>query len=105
MPWKSRFQPLLAKSAMPMVWIPAPWREKLTQGQQQVDVEGATVRQVIEALDARFPGMRQRIIDPEHDRIRHDIAVSVDGDISVEGLRRKVGETSEVHFLPAMAGG
>ena len=84
---------------MAMVWIPAPWREKLTQGQQQVDVEGATVRQVIEALDARFPGMRQRIIDPEHDRIRHDIAVSV------EGLRRKVGETSEVHFLPAMAGG
>ncbi len=90
---------------MPMVWIPAPWRAKLTDGQQQVEVKGETVRQVIEALDARFPGMQQRIVDPQNDRIRHDIAVSVDGEISVEGLRRKVDGNSEVHFLPAMAGG
>lgn len=90
---------------MPTVWVPAPWRDKLTAGAAQVNVEGATVRQVIEALETEYPGFRQRIIDADEDRIRADIAVSVDGEISAEGLRRKVGETSEVHFLPAMSGG
>jgi molybdopterin converting factor small subunit len=88
-----------------MVWVPTPWRDKLTAGATQVEVQGDTVRRVIEALDAQYPGFRQRIIDPDSDRIRLDIAVSVDGEISAEGLRRKVGETSEVHFLPAMSGG
>lgn len=90
---------------MPTIWIPAPWRAKLTRGQQQVDVEAETVRQVVAALDALYPGIGQRIIDPAQDRIRHDIAVSVDGEISVEGLRQRLEPSSEVHFLPAMAGG
>jgi molybdopterin converting factor small subunit len=37
--------------------------------------------------------------------VRADIAVSVDGEVSAEGLRRKVEPGSEVHFLPAMSGG
>ena len=90
---------------MPTVWVPTPWRDKLTGGAAQVEIEGNTVRQVIEALEAQYPGFRQRIIDADEDRIRADIAVSVDGEISAEGLRRKVGEASEVHFLPAMSGG
>lgn len=90
---------------MALVWVPAPWREKLTAGVVQVEVAGATVRQVIDALEAQYPGFRQRIIDPGNDRIRADMAVSVDGEISPEGLRRKVEEASEVHFLPAMSGG
>ena len=90
---------------MPMVWVPAPWRDKLTAGVVQVEVTGATVRQVIEALEASYPGFHQRIIDSETERIRADMAVSVDGEISAEGLRRKVNPDSEVHFLPAMSGG
>ena len=38
---------------MPTIWIPAPWRAKLTDGQQQVDVEAETLRQAVEALDGR----------------------------------------------------
>ena len=90
---------------MPTVWVPAPWRDKLTGGAAQVEVAGDTVRQVIEALEAKYPGFRERIIDTDEDRIRADIAISVDGEISAEGLRRKVTPTSEVNFLPAMAGG
>lgn len=90
---------------MPTVWVPAPWRDKLTGGLQQVPVTGATVREVIESLEAQYPGFRQRIFDPDEDRIRPDIAVSVDGEVSVEGLRRKVKADSEVHFLPALSGG
>ena len=90
---------------MPTVWVPAPWRDKLTDGRQQVEVEGGTVRQVIEALEAEYPGFRQRIVDEETDRIRAGLAVSVDGEVSAEGLRKQVGASSEVHFLPAISGG
>ena len=90
---------------MATVWVPTPWRDKLTGGQQQVEVTGETVRQVVEALEAEYPGFRERIVDAEEDRIRPDIAVSVDGEVSAEGMRTKVGASSEVHFLPAMSGG
>ena len=78
--------------------------QKLTDGQAHVEVEGETVRQVIENLDAAFPGFKTRVCD-ENDRLRHDVAVAVDGEVSSEGMRRKVKPDSEVNFLPALAGG
>jgi sulfur-carrier protein len=87
---------------MPVVWVP-PLMQKLSGGQTQVTVEGETVRQVIDNLDAVFPGFKDRLC--EDGSIRHDIAIAVDGEISSQGLRKKVLATSEVHFLPALAGG
>lgn len=87
---------------MPVVWIPS-LMQKLTDGQQQVEVEGTTVREVIVALDARYPKFKERILDG--DRIKTEIAVAVDGEVVAAGLRAKVGPQSEVHFLPALAGG
>ena len=89
---------------MPTVWIPS-LMQKLTGGAEQVAVTGATVRQIIDELEAAYPGFRARLVNEEEDRLRPDIAVAVDGEISNEGMRRKVGESSEVHFLPAMSGG
>ena len=87
---------------MPTVWIPS-LMQKLTDGQAQVEVEGTTVREVVTNLEALHPGFRARIcVD---DRIRPDIAVAVDGEVSNEGMRRKVGADSAVHFLPAISGG
>ena len=77
--------------------------QKLTEGQQQIEVDGGTVRQVVDALEARFPGFKARIV--EDDRIKTEIAIAVDGEIVTAGLRAKVGPESEVHFLPALAGG
>ena len=89
---------------MPTVWIPS-LMQKLTGGAEQVEVTGATVRQIIDELEAAYPGFRARLVNEKEDRLRPDIAVAVDGEISNEGMRRKVGESSEVHFLPAMSGG
>ena len=89
---------------MPTVWIPS-LMQKLTGGVEQVAVTGTTVRQIIDELEAAYPGFRARLVNEEEDRLRPDIAVAVDGEISNEGMRRKVGESSEVHFLPAMSGG
>jgi molybdopterin synthase sulfur carrier subunit len=78
--------------------------QKLTNGQGQIEIEGTTVRQVIDNLDERFPGFKGRICG-ESDRIRPEIAVAVDGEVVTTGMRARVEATSEVHFLPALAGG
>ncbi len=87
---------------MPVVWIPSLLRE-LTEGQETIRVPGRTVREVIEQLEQRFPGIRARLC--EGDRLRPGIAVAVDSLHARLGLLQPVEETSEVHFLPAIAGG
>jgi molybdopterin synthase sulfur carrier subunit len=75
----------------------------LTDNQEQVEVEGETVRQIIDELERRFPGMAARLV--EENRIRPGISVAVDGTIGNKGLREPVQPDSEVHFIPAMSGG
>ena len=87
---------------MPIVFIPALLRE-LTGGQTRVQVPGATVREVIENLEARYPGMHERLV--EESRLRPNITVVVDGVPGAKRLRTPVGEDSEVHFIPSMSGG
>ena len=93
-----------SSTARATVWIPS-LMQKLTGGAEQVVGTGTTVRQIIDELDASHPGIRVRLVNEEADRVRPDIAVVIDGDISNEGMRKTVGEASEVHFLPAMSGG
>jgi molybdopterin converting factor small subunit len=84
------------------VWIPSLLRD-LTQGQETVTAPGATVRQVIDALEDRYPGMKARLCDG--DGLRRGIAVAVGTEVSRLGLRQPVAANSEVHFLPAVSGG
>jgi len=87
---------------MPVVWIPSLMRS-LTDGKEQVPIEGETLRAVIEALESDFPGFKARVID--EDRIRPGLAVSINGEVTNEGLRQKVGPDDEVHFVAAISGG
>jgi hypothetical protein len=48
------------RSAMATVWIP-PLLRDLTAGAQSVAVPGETVRDLIAALDARYPGLADRL--------------------------------------------
>ena len=77
--------------------------QSLTGGKQTVEVEGSTVRQVVEALEHSYPGMRDRLV--ESGRIKPNISVAIDGEVTTLGMLQKVGENSEVHFLPAIGGG
>ena len=87
---------------MPVVWIPSLIRS-LTDNQEQIEVEGETLRQVVESLEGQYPGIRDRVI--EEDRIRPGLAVSINGEVTNEGLRTKIAETDEVHFVAAISGG
>ena len=87
---------------MAVVFIPSLMQE-LSNGKERVVVEGNTVRQVIENLEESYPGFRERLID--QNRVKPNIAVAIDGEITPLGLIGKVSEASEVHFLPAISGG
>ncbi len=75
----------------------------LTDGQEQVRVHGQTIREVIQNLEARFPGIRDRICDG--DRVKPGLAVAIDGVVSNDGMRQAVAGESEVHFVTAISGG
>ena len=87
---------------MPVVWIPS-LMQGLTGGKAQVRVEGETLRQVIDNLEADYPGIKSRVC--EGGRIAPGLAVAVDGEVTEEGLRSRVGPHSEVHFVVAVSGG
>ncbi len=89
---------------MPEVWIP-PRLQRLTGGQEQVQVAGRNVRQVIDNLERAFPGMKAELYDEEEDIVMLGISVIIDGETSQLGLLERVREDSEIHFLPALGGG
>ncbi len=75
----------------------------VTGGVKQTQVEARNVRQLINALEEQFPGIRERLI--EDNQVRSNLAVSIDGEVARMGLLERVGESSEVHFVPAISGG
>ena len=87
---------------MPEVHIPAMLRE-LTGGLATVEATGSTVREVIDDLERRWPGIRDRLT--EDGRLRSNLSVAVDGEVSPLGLRESVEPSSEVHFVAAIKGG
>ena len=87
---------------VPTVYIPTLLRG-LTAGGAAVEVEGATVREIVDNLEKACPGIRARLL--EQDRLRPNISVAVDGRISPLGLLERVSPSSEVHFIAAVAGG
>jgi molybdopterin synthase sulfur carrier subunit len=87
---------------MPVVFIPKPLRD-LTGGVAEVIIEGSTVRDVVDALDRQFPGIKPRLC--RGDSLAPGLQVSIDHVMSTRGLRATVRPESEVHFLPAIGGG
>lgn len=87
---------------MATVFVPS-LMQSLTDGARQVRVEGSTVRQIIDNMDSAYPGVKARLV--EDNRVKPNISVAVDGEVTPLGMLEKVGEDSEVHFLPAIGGG
>ncbi len=77
--------------------------QELSKGEQRVLVPGNNVRQVIDNLDSFYPGFKERLVDDG--RIKPNISVAIDGEITPLGMIEKVEDDSEVHFLPAISGG
>ena len=87
---------------MPVVAIPALMRN-LTDGEDSVTIPGATIREVIDNLETRYPGTKAKLCDG--DRIHPSIGVYVNGILTRVGMHERVDADAELHFLPAISGG
>jgi len=74
-----------------------------TGGARRAEVEGATLGEIIAALDAIYPGLKRRIYDGK--KLTATVALVIDGKIAVEGLDTPVGPHAHVNILPAFGGG
>ncbi|MEV5414034.1 MoaD/ThiS family protein [Thermopolyspora sp. NPDC052614] len=77
-----------------------------TQGVAEVTGEGATLRDVLQKLDADYPGIGGRILD-ETGKIRRFVNVYV-GEEDVrfaDGLDTSIPEGAQISIIPAVAGG
>ena len=88
---------------MAVVFIPSLMRP-LAGGQSSVSVPGATLRQVIDNLEAAHPGFKARLLN-EEGQISPTFSVIVDSMNVRKGLMHPIGEESEIHFLPRIGGG
>jgi len=86
--------------------IPTPLR-KLTGGKAEVAAEGASVREVLDNVEASHPGMRDKILEPSGGSVRRFINVFVNGeDIRhIQGLDTRLKPGDELSIVPAIAGG
>lgn len=90
---------------MVTVRVPTALR-KLTQSQEEVSVQGKTVREVIASLEAGYPGMRERLCD-EKGQLRRFVNLFVrDEDVRfLQNLDTPVRDGDEISIIPAIAGG
>ncbi len=75
----------------------------MTAGRDRVTVSGKNLREAIADLDRQFPGIASQLI--EDGDLKASIAVSIDGEVGTTGVLDSVRENSEIHFMPAIAGG
>jgi sulfur-carrier protein len=87
---------------MATVWIPALLRPH-TGDVESLALPGMTLAELIDSLDAKFPGVKARLFDGT--QLRPGLAVVIDTQVNREGLSASVNENSEVHFIPAIGGG
>ena len=90
---------------MSAVWIPQVLRSAVG-GQKQVELDGKTIRELVDALVAKYPPLKQQLLDEGGDLNRF-VNVYVNGqDVRyLGGLDTPVTDRDEVRLLPAMAGG
>ncbi len=85
--------------------IPTPLR-RLSGGEAELSVEGATIKDVLASLEREHPGFRERIYDDDG-QIRRFVNIYVAGeDIRfLKGEETPVKDGDEVSIVPAVAGG
>lgn len=90
---------------MATIRIPTPLR-KFTEGKDEVSISGASIRELLDNLDASHPGIGERIRDDKGE-VRRFVNIFVkDEDIRfLDGLETKVGDGDEISIIPAIAGG
>ncbi len=87
------------------VRVPTPLR-RFTAGSDEVVATGDSIRGVIDDLEQRHPGMRERLLD-EKGELRRFVNIYLNGeDIRfLNQLNSKVKDGDDISIVPAIAGG
>jgi molybdopterin synthase sulfur carrier subunit len=87
------------------VRIPTPLR-KLTNNDELVEVNAATIGDAINELQTRYPGIKERLLD-ETGAVRRFVNVYVnEEDIRfLQNQQTKLKDGDEISIIPAIAGG
>jgi sulfur-carrier protein len=87
------------------VRVPTPLR-KFTQGADEVNAQGSTVKAMVDDLEKNFPGIKERICD-ETGKVRRFVNVYVNGDDIrfLQNLETVLKEGDNISIIPAIAGG
>jgi molybdopterin synthase sulfur carrier subunit len=87
------------------VRIPTPLR-RVTDGQDKVDTEGETLKQIIDSMESQYPGIKERLCDGDGN-LRNFVNVYVNGeDVRfLDGVDSATGDGDEISIVPAVAGG
>ncbi len=90
---------------MTTVRIPSPLR-RYTNNQSKVECNGTNINEVLENLEAQYPGVKSRLCD-EKGQIKRYVNVFVNGEEirTLQGGETSVADRDEVSIIPAMAGG
>ena len=88
-----------------VVRIPTPLR-RVTNGDDKASVEGDSLSQIINDLESKYPGIKERLCD-EDENLRHFVNIYINGeDVRfLQGLDTSIGTGDEVSIVPAVAGG
>ena len=86
------------------VRIPTPLRT-LTGGQDEVAAEGVTVAELIEDLERRHPGLRDRLLDEKGVRRFINLFLGEEDIRFLDGLGTTVKAGEALSIVPAIAGG
>ena len=75
--------------------------KKATNNQDFIEVQGKTLREVIDNLEKMFPGTKEHLVEEE--RIKPGLAAICGFSATRKGLLQELEPETEVHFLPSIA--
>jgi molybdopterin converting factor small subunit len=89
---------------MATVRIPTPLRT-LTGGEESVEASGSNVRALIDNLESKAPGIKDRLLDDKGVRRFVNIYVGDEDIRFLDGLDTELKGNEEISIVPAIAGG
>ena len=87
-----------------LVRIPTPLRS-LTQGQAEVHEEGDSIRELLENLEKRYNGLKERLCEGQDIRRFINIYVNDEDIRFLQGTATPLKPGDQVSIVPAIAGG
>lgn len=90
---------------MNRVRIPTQLRT-LTNDAPEVEAQGGTVSEIVDDLEARYPGLKERLMD-DSGKLRRFVNIYVnDEDVRfLDGIGTEVPDGAKLSIIPAVAGG